>query len=284
MQLITSVDSTAVRDWLLDCRAAGRSPRTIDAYRRTALAFLQFSDGEMSRRTVRDWLAAQSDKAPASQRLYLTVLRMLARWLVEEKILTEDPTERLRTPKVTAGIVTPLTAGELAALVRAVQGRLRDEAILRMLMSSGMRISECAGILLDNLDMDRQCVLILGKGVKWRTAPFDDKAAQAIARYLRRERGKSPFAEDPRLWLGERGPIGAHGIDRLLRRAAVRAGIKDVHAHRFRHGFADSWLSAGGSEGGLMSVAGWSSRSMLDRYSAARATDRALDEYRRLKR
>jgi len=54
-------------------------------------------------------------------------------------------------------------------------------------MSSGMRISECAGILLENVNMDKQTALILGKGAKWRLVPFDDKAALAVSRYVRRE-------------------------------------------------------------------------------------------------
>ena len=67
----------------------------------------------------------------------------------------------------------------------------------------------------------------------------------------------------------------------LLKRAEL-AGIKDFHPHQLRHTFASRWLGAGGTEGGLMSVAGWSSRDMLDRYSRATASNRALDEARGL--
>ena len=279
-----TIDSAAIRDWLLDLRAAGKAAKTIETYGRAAQAFLAFTGNEVSRRHLRDWLSVQSSKSTASQRIYLTSVRQFLRWLVAEEILAEDPSTGLRTPRVKTAVVQPLTRQEVAALIRACAGRPRDEAVIRFLSSSGARISECANALVEHLNLERHSLLVLGKGSKWRVVPFDDGTALAISRYQRRVRQRNRYAADPHLWLSERGPITQQGIDRMLHRAAERAGVDGVHAHRFRHTFADSWLSAGGSEGGLMSVAGWSSRSMLDRYSAARATDRALDEYRRLKR
>jgi integrase len=83
--------------------------------------------------------------------------------------------------------------------------------------------------------------------------------------------------------LGVRGKaFGYHGLYDALQRRAQAAGIEDFHPHVFRHTAAQRWLSAGGSEGGLMTVAGWSRRDMLDRYTRATAADRAADEARRL--
>ena len=85
------------------------------------------------------------------------------------------------------------------------------------------------------------------------------------------------------LWVGGAGrTFGYDGLDRTLKMRARRAGIEGFHCHLLRHTFASRWLGAGGSEGGLMAVAGWSDRAMLDRYSKATAANRAMDEARGL--
>jgi integrase len=104
---------------------------------------------------------------------------------------------------------------------------------------------------------------------------YDDETARAIRLYGRYRRAHR-YRDLPRLWIGEQGRLTGEGIDRMLRRRARRAGVEGVHAHRFRHTFADNWLSDGGSEMTLMAIAGWTNPSMLKRYTDARAADRAL--------
>ena len=76
--------------------------------------------------------------------------------------------------------------------------------------------------------------------------------------------------------------MGYQGLRVSLPRRAEAAGLKGFHLHQMRHIAASRWLAAGGSEGGLMAVAGWSSREMLDRYTKATAADRAVAEARSL--
>jgi site-specific recombinase XerD len=154
---------------------------------------------------------------------------------------------------------------------------------LVVLASTGMRISECCGILLDRIDFEHQAVEVFGKGGRWRVVPFDGRAAKALAQYIRRERRGHLHEKSENLWLTERGPMCVRTMSTIVKDAGKQAGVADCHAHRYRHSFADSWLAEGGSEGGLMAIAGWRTREMVDRYSSARATDRAIQEYKRLR-
>jgi integrase len=89
-------------------------------------------------------------------------------------------------------------------------------------------------------------------------------------------------ADSPELWLGERGTrFGYDGLSRALRRRATLAGITGFHPHELRH-TAARWLAAGGSESGLMAIAGWTRTDMLVRYTRVCASVRAADEARRL--
>lgn len=86
------------------------------------------------------------------------------------------------------------------------------------------------------------------------------------------------------LWLGERGTrFGYDSLGRALRRRAQLAGIEGFHPHRLRHTAAYRWLARGGSESGLMAMAGWTRTDMLVRYTRAHASERAALEARRLK-
>jgi integrase len=88
--------------------------------------------------------------------------------------------------------------------------------------------------------------------------------------------------DSPELWLGERGTrFGYDGLSRALRRRATLAGITGFHPHELRH-TAARWLAAGGSESGLMAIAGWTRSDMLVRYTRVCASVRAADEARRL--
>ncbi len=121
-----------------------------------------------------------------------------------------------------------------------------------------------------------------GKGGKGRTVPFGPQTGRSIDRYLRGRRTHR-LAGTAALWLGDRGKEFSYcELRKALRERAEAAGIAGFHPHLLRHTAAQRWLDAGGSEGGLMAVAGWSRRDMIDRYTRATAADRAAEESRRL--
>jgi integrase len=112
--------------------------------------------------------------------------------------------------------------------------------------------------------------------------PFGPQTARAIDRYLRARRAHR-LANGDALWLGDRGREFTYdALHATLGMRAERAGIAGFRPHRLRHTAAHRWLAAGGSEGGLMAVAGWTRPDMLARYTAARAAERAAAEARTL--
>lgn len=157
------------------------------------------------------------------------------------------------------------------------------EAIIRLMAETGIRLSEVIALTARDLELEAGRLIIRrGKGGRGRVIPVGPATATAIRSYLatRQEQG---HAGRPELWLGERScGLAPDALYRSLRRRAERAGIEGFRPHRLRHTAAHRWLAAGGSESGLMAMAGWTRIEMLIRYTRAGASERAAAEARRL--
>jgi integrase/recombinase XerD len=280
--------------WELHMRAERKSPATIELYGRGVRAFLGWCQEEataplLDRPTVAAFVAGLLDegKEATTARAYQLAVRRFATWLAEEGELADDPLVGMKPPKLDAKVVPVLSGHQLKALVAACQGKelrdRRDEALVRLLAETGLRAGEALALTIADVDLAAGTVLVRrGKGGKGRMAPFGPQTARAIDRYLRLRRAHR-LAPTPALWVGNRGKgFGYDGLYAALRDRAELAGIKGFHPHVLRHTAASRWLAAGGSEGGLMAVAGWANRAMLDRYAAATRAERAADEARRL--
>ncbi len=151
------------------------------------------------------------------------------------------------------------------------------------MLETGARAGEVVALAVDDVNLAAGTAIVLrGKGGKGRSVPFGPQTARAIDRYLRVRRTHR-LAKSPALWLGDRGKAFTYdALHKTLGMRAARAGIDGFHPHRMRHTAAHRWLAAGGSEGGLMAVAGWTRPDMLMRYTQAQAASRAAEEARRL--
>jgi integrase/recombinase XerD len=237
----------------------GLSKNTLEAYDddlaayRTHLAKLKVSDwSRVKRDHIMQFLMAEKNRgletATISRRL--VAVKLFHRFLVKERHIKEDITSVLESPRMWKRLPKFLTQPEMEAMLKTVQTspqmRLRDRALLELLYATGMRVSELAGMRLQDLNFEGGFVRCRGKGNKERLVPLGRQAAAACKNYLEKERPKQKGKTD-HLFLGK----SKHGLSRvfiwqLIKKTAKMAGItKDITPHTFRHSFATHLLERG---------------------------------------
>jgi len=223
--------------------------------------------------------------APNSAATAYRSLRRYFGWLTDEGELQRNPMERMKPPRVPETPVPVLSEAQMKALLKVCEGTdfhsRRDMAIIRLFIDSGIRLAGMAGLMVDDIDFTNAVAVVNAKGGRTLAAPFGRKTSQALDRYLRVRR-RHTMAELPNLWLGQKGGLVRPTLTVIVKRRGKQAGIPGLHPHQFRHSFAHQWRAQGGGDDELMRVLGWRSRSMLHRYGASVADERAREAHRRL--
>ena len=221
-------------------------------------------------KTVRAWLASLHARglAPASVARKLAALRSCFRFLVRRGVIEGNPAREARSPQPPRRLVTFLPIDEATQLVdgRALGGtsRTRDVAILETLYATGVRVSELAGLDLDDLDRAERTVRVLGKGRKERIVPYGSHAARALESWLG-ERGE---VEGAVFTNARGGRLTVRSVHTIVRRSARAAGItRRVSPHTLRHTFATHLLDGGADLRAIQELLGHSRLSTTQRYT-----------------
>jgi site-specific recombinase XerD len=241
---------------------------------------------EVRRRDCEAWFATMHHLSANTRRTRWCALRSFYNWLLEEEEITDSPMAKVKVGRPDEPPPPVIPMDRLKLMVKACEGKglpeRRDMALLRVFLSTGIRIGEAANLTLDDIDLPTRILVVQrGKGGRRRVARFDATTAAAIDRY-RRVRARHRAAASPWLWLSvssRDGRLTKSGIDAAMCRRASQAGIDRFHVHLLRHTWADLWKSSGGSDEDLARLGGWQDLRVMARYGAGRATDRALANY-----
>ena len=227
-------------DLFLDAKKLeGRSLKTIDFYRTTIQRLLKFVDKPIlliGTDDIRKWLLVCGEQMkPVSVNNLKRNISSFFQWLENEEYIIKSPVKRIGNIKVEKQVKKPFNITETEKL-RINCDTLRLRAMVEFLLSTGVRVGELVRLNIDDIDMqDRSCI-VLGKGAKQREVFFNERTLIHLKRYL-----DSRDDRNPALWVTENCPhtrLQISGVGTDLRALGKRAGVADVHPHRFRRTMA----------------------------------------------
>ena len=239
----------------------GLSSNTVSAYRRDLVKFDVFAQKRklsletVSRDDLVDFLASLYRLKLESRTVarHLVTLRNFFRFAQIQELITTDPSINLESPKIRRSLPGYLRLEEVERLLEQPDSTtalgLRDRAMLEVLYSTGLRVSELIGLRVSDLDSNVGCVRCIGKGDKERIVPVGRKALLMVEKYLRDARPKllGRLRGSPTLFVNRRGvSLSRVGVWKILSGYGKRAGLRvSLTPHMLRHSFATHLLERG---------------------------------------
>jgi len=238
----------------------GLANNTIYAYQRDIMKFADFADrhrldiGKVCRDDIVDFLGSLYHQRLDSRSVarHLVTIRHFFRFALTEGFIEEDPAANIESPKFRQSLPEFLSLEEVERLLRqpdqASALGIRDRAMIELMYSTGVRVSELCGLRVSDLQMDPGCLRCIGKGDKERLVPVGREALRSVQQYIREVRPKLlPKGGSPYLFLNQQG----NTVDRItfwktLAKYGRKAGLrKSLTPHMLRHSFATHLLDRG---------------------------------------
>lgn len=259
---------------------AGLSPATIDAYRRDLGCLAKWCSAHevseierLDAAEVRHFAASEHRRGlnPRSVQRRLSALRRFFRYLRREGIVSGDPTQGVRAPKVRRRLPEVLDIDQVLALLDIPDDNdlaARDRAMLELFYASGLRVSELAGLGWERLDMSEGLVRVLGKGRRERLVPMGRHAVQALSRW-RRIQATLGEPGQQRVFTSLKGrALGVRAIQKRVAYWSQRQGLDQrVHPHQLRHSFASHILESSGDLRAVQELLGHANLSTTQIYT-----------------
>ena len=230
------------------------SPNTVASYCSDVKKFAEFHNDALEKAdpdAVISYLSSRKKLSERSQARLLSSLRSFYDWLILEKIIEENPCDKVDMPKLGVYLPTVLSVEEVEAIIDSVQREdwfgLRDKAILEVLYGCGLRVSEAVELKISGVYLDEGFLRIIGKGNKERLVPLGEMAGDALRNYLDSRPAPADAESDDVLFLNRFGKhFSRVSMFNLVKKQALAAGItKELSPHTFRHSFATHLVENG---------------------------------------
>lgn len=218
---------------------------------------------------------AKTGLSATSQARLLSAVRGFYRSLRREKVITEDPSELIESPRIGRKLPTFLSVAEIDSMAKAIdmskRSAHRDKAILETLYGCGLRVSELCGLRLSWLRFSEGFIRVVGKGDKERLVPIGPEAIKHIEHYIAHERVHLPLqknAEDL-VFINFRGSgLSRVSVFNMVKRLAALAGVhKTISPHTFRHSFATHLVEGGADLRAVQEMLGHASITTTEIYT-----------------
>lgn len=260
--------SKAIEGFMMECQARRLSIHTITDYKNTTRKFLQHcGDVEINQIEpiqIEAFLGSQkvSKKTIINYHIGLSALWT---WALKREYVESHVVKLVEKPKAPVIVIEPFSEIEVKALLQAIRyAPYRNRALILVLLDTGGRASEIVNATKDDIDFTHRRIRVRGKGDKERYLPFSPRTGAALFSHVSTTDEERPFG------------FSRWGMAQYLRRLGKRAGVKNVHPHRFRHTFAVTALRNGMSAYVLQEILGHSTLDMVKKYLAIAQSD--MDE------
>jgi integrase/recombinase XerD len=257
----------------------GLSKNTVESYRHDLKGFSDFLEKRnialeaFRKHDIVDYIGVRRDNGVAASSIcrLLSSLKGFAKYLIIEKVILEDPTETIRTPERWQRLPKALSLNEITELLNTngnSSSYIRDTAMLELMYSSGLRVSEIISLKINNINYEGGFLRVMGKGSKERVVPINERAKAKIQNYMNGLRHKSlKNKQSPYLFLTNRGfPMTRQRFWQAIKRLAEQAGIR-ISPHVIRHSFATHLLDGGADLRSIQKMLGHSEISTTQVYT-----------------